>query len=165
MKKILLLLLLPFIAISCIKDKEKKGFELKVGDSIPQFSVVMNDGTQLNSSSLCEGVSLIMFFNTNCPDCKRTLPTVHQVYNGYSDKVSFALISREQGNTELSKYWQQNSYTIPYSGQPDRTVYNLFATSLIPRIYICKDGIIRYIYTDTPNPEYDSIVRDINSLL
>lgn len=165
MKKILLLMLISFVALSCIKERDNGKNDLKVGAEIPEFSVVMNDGTTLNSSSLKSGVSLIMFFNTNCPDCKHTLPTVQKIYNEYSGQISFALISREQGATELANYWQQNNYTIPFSGQPDRKVYNLFATSKIPRIYICKDGVIKSIYTDSPNPEYDSLVKDISALL
>ena len=158
-------MLIPFVALSCIKERDNGKNDLKLDSGIPEFSVVMNDGTTLNSSSLKSGVSLIMFFNTNCPDCKNTLPTVQKIYNEYSGQISFALISREQGATELENYWQQNNYTIPFSGQTDRKVYNLFATSKIPKIYICKDGVIKSIYTDSPTPDYSSIVRDIQSLL
>lgn len=45
-----------------------------------------------------------------------------------------------------------------FSPQEDRTTYELFASSRVPRVYICKDGIINTIFTDLPeSPYYDDI--------
>ena len=150
----------------CIKDKVE-GADLKVGDRLPGFSVVMNDGTIVSDESLKGSVSCVMFFNTSCPDCQRTLPEVQQVCNEFASKgVLFALISREQTAVLVESYWTERGYDMPYSAQSDRTVYNKFATSRIPRVYICdKDGIIRYIYTDDPTPTYENLSDSIKSLL
>ena len=149
-------------AVSCINEKDKGEFELKVGESIPDFSVVMNDGSTLESSSLKSGVALIMFFNTGCPDCQKTLPAVQKVYEDFGESVSFAVISRAQEDSAVAPYWKENGYTLPYSPQADRKVYNMFATSRVPRVYICKDGIIKHIYTDSPIPQYSDLTKDIN---
>lgn len=150
-----------FGAVSCIGEKDKGEFELEVGESIPDFTIEMNDGTALESSSLRSGVALIMFFNTGCPDCQKTLPSVQKLYDEFGESVSFAIISRAQDNSEVAPYWAEKGYTLPYSSQPDRKIYNLFATSRVPRVYICKDGIIKHIYTDTPIPQYSDLVEDI----
>ena len=155
-------LFVAFAAVSCISEKDKGEFELQIGDTIPDFSIVMNDGTALESSSLKRGVSVIMFFNTGCPDCQKTLPSVQKVYDEFKGEVSFAIISRAQENSEVAPYWSENDYTLPYSPQADRKIYNLFATSRVPRVYICKDGIIKHIYTDSPIPQYSDLVEDIS---
>ena len=169
MKQIILILtiLCAFLCSSgCIKDKVE-GVELKVGDELPDFSVVMNDGTIVSDESLKGSVSCVMFFNTSCPDCQRTLPEVQQVYNEFASKgVLFTLISREQTAALIEPYWTERGYDMPYSAQADRAVYSKFAQSRIPRVYICdKDGIIRYIYTDDPTPTYENLSDSVKSLL
>ena len=169
MKQVTLILtiLCAFLCSSgCIKDNVE-GVELKVGDELPDFSVVMNDGTIVTDESLKGSVSCVMFFHTSCPDCQRTLPVVQQVYDEYAQNgVLFALISREQTSRSVRAFWAQEKLDMPFSAQSDRTVYNKFAQSRIPRVYICdKDGIIRYIYTDDPTPTYENLSDSMKSLL
>ena len=151
---------------SCIKDKQT-GNDLVVGSRIPDFTVVMNDGSTLSSESLRNGVSCIVFFYTGCPDCQKTLPAVQRMFEEYSVQgVSFALISREETDETISPYWQSNGYTMPYSAQSDRKVYELFAQTRVPRVYICKDGVIKNIFTDTPAPpSYEDIRSAVEDLL
>ena len=79
--------------------------------------------------------------------------------------VSFALISREETDETIKPYWQSNGYTMPYSAQYDRKVYELFAMTRVPRVYICKDGIIKHIFTDTPAPpSYEDIKTAVKEL-
>ena len=65
-----------FLCISlsaCITEDEEmeSGNNLKVGDRIPSFSVVMNDGSWVEDEDLLGEVSLIVFFNTACKDCQQ----------------------------------------------------------------------------------------------
>ena len=126
----------------------------------------MNDGSTISGASLRNGVSCIIFFYTGCPDCQKTLPAVQRIYDEYSGQgVSFALISREESDDTISPYWQSNGYTMPYSAQSDRKVYELFAMTRVPRVYVCKAGIIKCIFTDTPAPpSYEDIKTSIEEL-
>ena len=56
---------------SCIHE-DPVSDEIKVGDAIPDFTVEMTDGSIVTGASLSEGVSLIMFFYSQCPDCQKT---------------------------------------------------------------------------------------------
>ena len=166
MKRILGVIVVVSSLAGCINEKID-GADLKVGDMIPGFSVVMNDGTAVSDQSLIGNVSFIMFFHTTCPDCQQTLPIVQEIYDTYTQKgVRFAFISREEGAEEIKSYWTEQSYNMPYSTQNDRKVYNKFASSRIPRVYICdKDGIIRYIFTDDPIPTYDDLMSSLELLI
>ena len=157
LKNILVLLTAAMMAISCIKDGPQKEFELEPGDSIPNFTVQMNDGSVVSSSQLKKGIAFIMFFHTSCPDCQNTLPAVQQIYNQWGNVISTVLISREQGAEEIQQHWKEKGYNLPYSAQSTREIYNLFATSRVPRVYICKDGIIEHIFTDSPIPTYSDL--------
>ena len=165
MKKLAIYLLVVLSLISCIKEKQT-GADLVIGDRIPEFSITMNDGSKQTGKQLSKGISCIVFFTTGCSDCKATLPHVQSIYNEYASKgVQFALISREDGAESVSKYWQENEFTMPYSAQDDRKVYELFAKTRVPRVYICKDGVIKAIFTDQPeNPNYDTIKAALENL-
>jgi peroxiredoxin len=177
MKKLAAIFVTLLTAVSCIFEKPDPEFELKVGDRIPDFTVQMSDGTVVASSQLREGAALIMFFHTSCPDCQNTLPSVQRIYDEFHEKgVSFALISRSQvqhdtkdvhGETVegVEAFWKRTGYTMPYSAQPDRKVYNLFATSRVPRVYVCKEGKIMNFYTDDPILTYEELLADVESLL
>lgn len=167
MNRIQIYLLTAVLSLtSCIKEKQT-GADLSVGDRIPDFTVEVSDGTTLTGDLLREGVSLIMFFTTECPDCQETLPVVQTLYNEYIGQgVKFALISREQSEDSISSYWLSQGFTMPYSAQSDRAVYELFARSRVPRVYICRDGVIKYIFTDQPaNPTYEVLRTVLEEML
>ncbi len=159
------IVVLGLILSSCIK--EKQGEELVVGDRLPDFKVVMNDGSVVSDDILCEGVSVVMFFHTSCPDCQQALPRVQQIYDEYASKgVLFTLMSREESAADIETYFDRKELKLPYSAQNDRKVYEKFAQSRIPRIYICeKGGIIRYIFTDDPVPSYDELKSSLDSVI
>ena len=166
MTRLLLILSCIFIVSSCIKDKPQ-GSDLKVGDRLPDFEVVMNDGTIVSDEGLAGSVSVVMFFHTSCPDCRQALPRMQQIYDEYASKgVAFALISREDAGRDIEAYWNEQGLNMPYSAQNDRKVYEQFASSRIPRIYINdRNGIIRYIFTDDPVPSYDDMDSSIESII
>ena len=68
MKRILGVFVSVLSLVGCINEKIE-GADLQVGDMIPGFSVVMNDGTAVSDQALIGSVSFIMFFHTTCPDC------------------------------------------------------------------------------------------------
>ena len=52
---------------SCVNEKEDAGMQpdaVEVGDMLPEFTVVMNDGRTVESGSLQGQPSFILFFNT-----------------------------------------------------------------------------------------------------
>lgn len=160
--KLAFLLSLAFVCLSCIKEKPT-GADLKVGDIIPDFEVMMNDGSVVTGQELRQSVSCVVFFHTSCPDCQQVLPHIQQLYDKFAPLgVRFALISREDEDAVVSAYWNQHTFTMPYSAQSTREVYELFAQTRVPRVYLCeKGGIISYIHTDDPVPGFD----DLNSQL
>ena len=159
------IIVLGLILSSCIK--EEQGVELVVGDRLPDFEVVMNDGSVVDDVILSEGVSVVMFFHTSCPDCQQALPRMQQIYDEYISKgVYFAFISREESVVDIESYFNEKGLKLPYSAQNDRKVYEQFAQTRIPRIYICeKGGIIRYIFTDDPVPTYDLLKSSLDSVI
>ena len=164
MKRLSIIFSFMLILSACIKEGPR-GYELQVGDMLPDFEVVMNDYSKVSDDDLMKGVSVVMFFHTSCPDCQKALPVMQEIYDEFAPKgVSFALISREEVEVDVEFFWKKKGLKMPYSAQEDRSVYEKFAKTRIPRIYISKDGIIRHIFTDDPVPSYNDLKSPLDEL-
>lgn len=164
--KQILIVFFSLLLSGCIKEVPS-GSRLIVGDGLPDFEVEINDGSIISSRSLKGSVSVIMFFHTSCYDCQQTLPVMQQVYDEYSSKgIIFLLISRAQSQEDVESYFEQNALNMPFAGQEDRTIYEKFARSGIPRIYINDiNGTIQCQFKDSPIPTYEELCSAIKIVL
>ena len=150
---------MALLALSCnaVNDGDDTNVKeyVKVGDRVPAFSVetVLADGsTATFSTARLTGETVIVLFNTSCGDCRRELPRMNEYYLQHRGDKGFQMvaISREEGAESVAAYWKEQGLSIPYSAQTDRRIYNLFASSIIPRTYFCSaDGIITQILVET----------------
>ena len=155
-----LFILLVCTTAGCINDNEPQGPSLVVGDSLPVFSVVMNNGEVVSTESLKGLIPVIVFFNTDCSDCRKELPVIQKLWDLYKDnaEVKILAIAREESASQIMSYWEENNLTLPWSAQENRDVYSLFATSVIPRIYIAdKTGVITATFGDQDMPTLEQL--------
>lgn len=128
-----------------------------VGDRIPQFSVIMSDGQEVTDASLAGYISMIVFFNTGCEDCRAELPVIQRLHEAYPD-LHIICIAREETGESIEKYWSRNHMNIPYSPQADRKVFNMFASESIPRIYIVSPNLtVIATFDDTDMPDFNTL--------
>lgn len=136
------------IVTSCGINEDDEVIErVAVGGRVPAFSVEVVDNGMRSTFSTEDiyGETVIVFFNTSCEDCQRELPKFNEYYLSHRDDDGFRMvaISREEGEESVAAYWHANNLLIPYSAQSDRRIYNLFASSIIPRVYYCSaQGIV-----------------------
>ncbi len=146
-------ILMPAAAIlcggltACVYDREEPEFSIPVGAPLPEFSVELLNGERFSTASLPESDIcnlIILFFNTTCSDCKRELPRVQQLYDriladeNLRPATRLICIAREEDAASIRTYWEDHNLTLPAAPQPDRTVYNLFASVGIPRLYVAQ---------------------------
>lgn len=132
--RILTALVAIVAASACVTEPDVDGSLLRPGDAMPQFEVTTLDGVTVTAESLRGRESVIVFFNTTCPDCRRELPAIQRQADA-EPEVYYLCISREEGEADVAAYWAEEGFTMPVSAQPDRRVYSLFATTGIPRLY------------------------------
>lgn len=129
---------------SCISENDGPGRSLKAGDPVPEFSVTLSTGETVSTADMKGHTTVIVFFNTGCSDCQRELPKVQEAYDralAEGTDVRFICIAREETDASISAYWEAEGLTLPYSPQPDRRIYNLFASQGIPRIYLITPSL------------------------
>lgn len=142
------------VGCSSVVDNDDDVVErVKTGDHVPLFSVTVVDGDEEYSFSTSQltGETVIVFFNTWCSDCQRELPKLNQYYLQHKNDKGFQMvaISRGEGKELVADFWQANNLQIPYSAQEDRRIYDLFASSVIPRVYFCsKEGIVTRVFIE-----------------
>lgn len=146
---------MALLALSCnaVNDGDDTNVKeyVKVADRVPVFSVDVVDSegrTSVFSTARLTGETVIVLFNTSCGDCRRELPQLNAYYLAHRHDKGFQMvaIAREESAESVAAYWQAQGFEIPYSPQPDRRIYNLFASSIIPRVYYCTaDGIVTRI--------------------
>ncbi len=155
------LLSLPLLLSACVADNEPyNDFALEKGDLMPQFSIMLNNGTPITSANLLGAPSMIVFFNTSCPDCRKELPVVNRVVQ--TTAIRTICIAREENESSIAGFWSAEQLTLPYSPQPDRRVFELFAAQTIPRIFIFNaSGIVTAAFSDNPLPTAETLTKAI----
>ncbi|WP_459189342.1 TlpA family protein disulfide reductase [Parabacteroides sp. APC149_11_2_Y6] len=167
MKKSLLLCLFTLLALSC--KAQDDGDIVKVGDKMPAFTIVSDNGQQLSSASLKGKVVLVNFFATWCPPCQKELAEVQKtLWPKYKDNKNFALlvIGREHTDADLSKYNEKKGFTFPLYPDKNRSIYGAFAKNLIPRSYLVdKSGKVIYTSKGYNDEDFASLMKAIETAL
>lgn len=126
------------VSASCsVKDEPVRELIL-VGSRLPE-------GLGLPSGD----VSFIAFFNPSCPDCMAELPIIAELYGTHGSGISFLLVGRDMTAEQTARFLADSGLGMPSAGDPERKVFNSFASSGIPRCYLCREGTVIRIWKDT----------------
>ena len=132
---------------SCVCDMSEAGVTgdiVVIGQALPEFSVALSDGRVVTPETFAGRPAVIVFFSTECVDCRKELPVIQRLYEERGDAAGFVCISRAEGEGSVETYWHTHGLTLPYSAQTDREVFHLFARGTIPRVYVCDaEGTVR----------------------
>lgn len=142
-----------FALQSCIKDDDEKAVEyVKVGDTVPSFSVKLGDGSTIGftQDDFVGKRSIIVLFTTGCSHCKTLLPVVDAAWREIDDNDGYAIIpvAREGSKASVEGFWSSTdpAMTMPYYLDPDKSAYNKFANLYVPRLYsVNEQGIIDWM--------------------
>ncbi len=149
----------------CVKDdKEGDGVLVRVGDPVPAFTVQMTDGTTVDIADLRGKVALLTFWITECPYCRAEMKVVQEkVIDRFAGKdLVFLPIARGQGPDEVLAFRQENGYTFAMGIDPDRSIYDRFAESSVPRNYVIdRQGIIIAEEVGYTVEQFDALIERI----
>jgi thiol-disulfide isomerase/thioredoxin len=117
---------------------------VSTGSLSPSFECTTNCGKEINISAMRGKIIMINFFAIWCPPCKLELPVLQKyIWERYRDYDDFMLliIGREHNNYDIDDFVTEKRYKMTFVADPNRKIYNLFATQYIPRnVVIDKDG-------------------------
>ena len=167
MKKLFLAGILAILAFNAKAQAE--GDIIKVGDTMPAFTIVSDNGNEFKSSALQGKVILINLFATWCPPCQKELAVVKEtLWPKYKNNANFTMlvIGREHNDAELKEYNEKKDFEFPLYPDKDRKVYNSFASKFIPRTYLIdKGGKVIFTSTGYKDEEFDELMGLIEKAL
>ncbi len=149
-----LTVIMAFALAGCLAGciSEKGGGEgpaqwVEVGDRVPQFTL-----GELSSPEAFEGrKSLIVFFNTWCPDCQREMPVINDACRQLPDLQAIAISRGETLEQQAIEQWAPE---MQYYPDPNKEIFNLFAESTVPRVYLIDEtGVVAWMaIEELPDP-------------
>jgi len=118
---------------------------VKIGQPVPEFTIA-NSTKSVDITQLKGKVVWINFFATWCGPCRAELPELQKVYQRLQANPKFELlvIGRQHTQVEIDAFAKSTALMLPFYPDATRAVFNLFATSQIPRNIIidAKGNII-----------------------
>lgn len=130
-----LLVLLPCALFAAEQDDSTL---TKVGQVAPQFIVEQIDGTKFDLARHRGSVVVLNFFATWCGPCVQELPVLEkEVWKQFEKSgVKVLVVGREETTGKIKPFREKHKLTMPFAPDPDRKIYSLYATQLIPRTYV-----------------------------
>lgn len=151
-----------------VEDETQTTTLVKEGMQAPDFTVEMFDGSTLTLSALKGKVVLVNFWATWCPPCRQELTRVEEdiIKRFEGQEFVFIPISRGEERETVAAFREQTGYTFPMGLDPERKVYDLFASNFIPRNFLIDaDGKVVIASVGYEEEEFDGLVKRIEELL
>lgn len=153
--------------LSCIKEEASNDMvinHVNANDQVPTFAVEGPDDISFSSKQFVGKQSLLIFFGTYCSDCKKVLPVIEEVWKELKNDKKFLLvpIARKESVEDITKYWTDNQYTMPFYLDPEGSVFALFANNTIPRIYIINpDNVVTWMSVESLDLTAKELIKRI----
>lgn len=151
-----------------VVDETEATTLVKEGMQAPDFTVTMFDGTTQTLSALKGKVVLVNFWATWCPPCREELKRVQtDIIDRFADKeFVFIPISRGEEKETVATFREQMGYTFPMGLDPERKIYDQFASNFIPRNFLIdQEGKVVIASVGYEPEEFDALIAQIETLL
>jgi peroxiredoxin len=115
-----------------------------VGDEAPDFTATLLSGESVSLAALRGEEVLLVLFSHECPDCKMFLDDMQASKSEFDELgVRILAIERDGDAEEVAAYMAENGYEFDVAVDDNRTIYNLYATTYVPRAYLIdREGVV-----------------------
>jgi len=149
-------------------DETESATLVRSGDTAPDFTVEMFDGSRVTLSSLRGKVVLLNFWATWCPPCREELAHVQtDIIDRFAGRdFVFLPISRGEERSAVETFRTKMNYSFPMGLDPDRKIYDRYASNYIPRNFLIgPDGRIVAATVGYEEDEFAELVATIERTL
>lgn len=151
------------------KETDAESYEeLLEGDTAPDFTAQLADGSTFTLSEQKGKVVLLNFWATWCGPCVGEMPAFEKLNGEYEDKVSVLAVNCMEDTETVNQFISDNSYTFPIAYDVEGDVAMRYPSDGIPyTLVIDKEGVIRSIYVGAADAEaqYQEYKSAIESVL
>ena len=150
MKKLIciLLIVLMMTALGCTAFAETGGIGVEAGQTMPDFTVSLTDGTSATLSELLKEKDLVVLnvFATWCKPCESEFPDMERVYQANSDRMVILSVSGDPDDTMemIADYKDSHSLTFPMGMAGDALDF-LNVTGFPTTVFITREGKVGFV--------------------
>ena len=136
---VLTLFATALVMAGCINDEKHTPEDttlVNVGDTAPDFTVKLLNGKSTTLSSLHGQVVMLIFFSTECPDCQNQFAEIQRIVAEKEPSFKVLAISRGESIEATEEFSQKYGITFDVGTDPDRSIYDCYATLYVPRNFL-----------------------------
>jgi peroxiredoxin len=125
------------------QNVDERGYIVKIGDTAPEFSMKLTDGSVVKRSDLRGKVVMMQFTASWCGVCRREMPYIEKdIWLKHKDNPNFALlaIDRDEPLETVIEFAKSTGITYPIGLDPNADIFALYADR--------KAGITRNVILD-----------------
>ena len=148
-RRIYLVIISALIALGCGTVIEgypthEESSIVVVGDEAPDFTATLLSGEGVSLAALRGEEVLLVLFSHECPDCKMFLDDMQASKAEFDELgVRILAIERDGDAEEVTAYMAENGYEFDVAVDDNRAIYNLYATTYVPRAYLIdREGVV-----------------------
>ncbi len=144
---------------------------VKVGDTAPDFTLPLTDGSSFTLSQQRGKVVMLQFTASWCGVCRREMPHIEkEIWQRHKENPSFVLVGvdREEAKEIIDSYTAQVGTTYPMAMDTAANVFASYAvrnSGITRNVLVGKDGRIVKLTRLFNEEEFSSLVLAIDSLL
>ena len=150
---------------------DERGYIVKVGDQVPDFDLMMMDGTTLNIKELQGKVVMLQFTASWCGVCRKEMPHIEsEIWQKLKDNPEFALYGIDLKETPevTAEFAKAIPVTYPLTLDPEGERFALFCdkgAGVTRNIILDRTGKIIMLTRLYDEAEFASMVKLINDEL
>jgi peroxiredoxin len=147
------------------------GYIVKLGQTVPDFDLVLPDGTKTNMKALRGKVVMLQFTASWCGVCRKEMPHIEKdIWQKHKSNKNFALygIDLKEDKQKVIDFQKQTNITYPLALDLDGSIFYAFAeqnAGVTRNIIVDKDGKIVFMTRLFKEEEFKEMKKVIETLL
>lgn len=150
-----------------VKTFVDEGPAALIGKPAPDFTLETLDGGKLKLADLKGKIVVLDFWTTWCPPCRKALPAVAEVADGYRQKgVVFYAINLAEAPDVVKKFVQDEKLKLTVALDRDGAVAKSYGVQAIPQtVIIGKDGTIQAVHVGMQPDTATQLKDELDALI
>lgn len=150
MKNILLIASIFAFFLACGTNEDNRGYKVKIGDSCPEFSLPLIDGTTISNDALIGKVSVIQFTASWCGVCRKEMPHLESdVWQEFKGEDFILLgVDLKESPEKTKSFVEEMKVTYPIALDTNGYVFEQFTlpkAGVTRNIVLNKEGEIIFL--------------------
>lgn len=138
---------------------------VKEGDKAPSFTATLVDGGRVSLSDYFGAPLILILFSHTCPDCRMLLDELQGHIDAEVQLPAILAVGRDATEEELREYSAAAGYTVAMVADADRRIFNLYATTYVPRVYLIDAlGTVAMLKIEYSHNTLTELIEYANSL-